>query len=136
MYMVYVLKVTQRSDMKLTWSISDQKEGTRTIKEIIEKSKLAKRNRHVLVAVLYNFSSLFLYSVHHDSLYLFLKISDYIINMLLRDLTILDGVEKAQKMDGEKGQKYSMSYFYSNLAKFISIFIIHRVSKPLNGEAR
>jgi len=45
--------------------------------------------------------------IHHvviDSLHLFLRISGNLINKLIRDLTILDSIEKAQKMDRMKAK--------------------------------
>ena len=37
-----------------------------------------------------------------DSLHLFLRISDVLINLLIRDLRIVDGIEKATSVDLNK----------------------------------
>ena len=50
----------QRSDMKLTWSITDATKGARTIEEITKKSKLGKRTRNISVTMLCHCSNLFL----------------------------------------------------------------------------
>ena len=85
----------QRHDMGLTWSLLPDK-GGRTVEEISEKSKLSKSSKNR-----FNcsrpplFSFIPLRRVVIDSLHLFLRIADVLINNLIRDLRTLDGVEKA-----------------------------------------
>lgn len=85
----------QRWDMNLTWSLADPSKGGRTVQEIAEKSKLAKTSKSR-----YNcrrkplFPFVPLERVVIDYLHLFLRISDVLINLLIRDLRTLDGVEK------------------------------------------
>ena len=80
-----------RFDMKLNWSIHDPAQGARSIEEIREKAKLPKRSTSR-----YNccrdpiFSFIPISRVVIDSLHLFLRISDVLINLLIRDIEILD----------------------------------------------
>lgn len=86
----------QRSDVKSEWSISDPKKGARTVEEIKEKSKLSKRNKLRFSCCrepLFPFIPLT--RVVIDSLHLFLRITDVLINLLIRDLQIYDGISKA-----------------------------------------
>ena len=82
--------------MTRNWSITDQSKGAQTIKGITEKSKLSKTNKNR-----YNccrppmFPFITMERVVIDSLHLFLRISDVLINLLIRDLRIADGIDKA-----------------------------------------
>ena len=86
--------------MALTWSIQDQSKGARTIEEIQEKCKLGKTSKNR-----FNcchppmFPFIPIERVIIDSLHLFLRIADVLINLLIRDLRILDGVDKATSLD-------------------------------------
>ena len=99
----------QRHDMSLTWSLLPDK-GGRTVKEISEKSKLSKSSKNR-----FNcshpplFSFIPLRRVVIDSLHLFLRIADVLINLLIRDLRTLDAVEKAtsrNSADEKIGQRF------------------------------
>lgn len=72
--------------MSLEWSLTDRKKGVRTITEIAELAKLGKSSKRR-----YNCSR----SPIIDSLHLFFRISDVLINLLIRDLRFIDGLEKA-----------------------------------------
>lgn len=74
--------------MALPWSIQDQSKGARTVEEIKEKSKLGKT------------------SIVIDSLHLFLRIADILINLLISDLRILDEIDKATSLDQAKTTAY------------------------------
>ena len=82
---------SQRPDMKLQWSISDPSKGARTVREIMEKCKLAKTNKNR-----YNckhpplFPFISINRVIIDTLHLFLRISDKLTDLLIRDLRIYD----------------------------------------------
>ena len=82
----------ERHNMKMKWSISDTQYGARTIEEISSMSQLSKNNKKR-----YNCSHKPMFPfipIHHvivDSLHLFLQISDVLINLLIRDIRILDG---------------------------------------------
>ena len=76
----------KRSDMALEWSITDSTKGARSIEEIAEKAKLPKKSK-----VRFNcckppiFSFIPLHRVVIDNLHLFLRISDVLINLLIRN---------------------------------------------------
>ena len=81
----------QRCDMTICWSMTDIAKGVRTISEI---SKLSKSNKHR-----YNCcrNPLFPFiALHRVSLHLFLCIADVLINLLIRDLRILDGIDSSK----------------------------------------
>ena len=90
----------KRWNMALNWSIQNRSQGARTVEEIKEKCKLGKssKNRfnccHPPI-----FPFILIEQVVIDSLHLFLRISDVLINLLIRDLRILDGTEKATSLD-------------------------------------
>ena len=96
---------SERCDMKLKWSITDTEKGARTIEEITEKSKLSKKSKQR-----YNcckkpaFPFIPLHQVIIDPLHMFLRISDVLINLLIRDLRVLDGIEKVQGLDRTKAK--------------------------------
>ena len=89
-----------RSDMTKQWSIKDQTKGARTIEEITTMSKLGKRNpsRHNC-----SHKPLFPFvpieRVIIDSLHMFLRISDTLTNLLIRDLVIQDDSEKTNYLE-------------------------------------
>ena len=90
----------QRSNMELEWSVSDSTKGARTIEEIKEKSKLSKRSKHRFNCCrepLFPFIPI--KRVVIDSLHLFLRITDVLINLLIQDLQIHDGITKASDID-------------------------------------
>lgn len=93
----------QRSNMALSWSIQDQSKGARTIEEIQEKCKLGKTSKsrfNCCHPPMFPFIPI--ERVIIDSLHLFLRIADVLINLLIRDLRILDGVDKATSLDQAK----------------------------------
>ena len=81
----------QRSDMEIQLSITDPIRGARTVEEITEKCKLGKRNKDQ-----YNYKNPPLFpfipikQVIIDTLHLFLRILDRLIDLLIRDLRIHD----------------------------------------------
>ena len=82
----------QRWDMSLTWSF-DSERGGRTTDEIIDKSKLAKSSKNRFNCCRPPlFSFIPMKRVVIDSLHLFLRIADVLINLLIRDLRRLDGI--------------------------------------------
>lgn len=94
----------QRYDMDLTWSLLNSDKGGRTINEIANKSKLAKSNKNRFNCSrepLFPFIPMT--QVVIDSLHLFLRISDVLINLLIRDIRKLDGVELCS--EGNKKNK-------------------------------
>ena len=86
----------QRWNMDKAWSLTDSAKGARTVQEITEKSKLAKtsKNRYnCRRAPLFPFIPV--KRVVIDSLHLFLRVGDILINLLIRDIRILDGIESS-----------------------------------------
>ena len=81
----------KRADMEIQWSITDPIRGSRTVEEIEEKCKLGKRNKNR-----YNcknpplFPFIPIKQVIIDTLHLFLRISDKLTDLLIRDLRIHD----------------------------------------------
>ena len=82
--------------MSLEWSITDPEKGARTIEEIQTKCKLGKRNKERFSCCRSPiFPFIPIERVVIDSLHLFLRIGDVLINLLIRDLNIKDGITKA-----------------------------------------
>ena len=102
----------QRFDMDLQWSINDVKKGARTIEEISKKAKLPKKSLNR-----YNccrepiFPFIPIDRVIIDTLHLFLRVSDVLINLLIRDLRILDGIEKATSKLPDKAKDKNMKTY-------------------------
>lgn len=91
---------SQRANTDLDWSITDTSKGARTTKEIKEKAMLSKRSTvrfSCCRAPLFPFIPM--ERVVIDTLHLFLRISDVLINLLIRDLRIKDGITKATGTD-------------------------------------
>ena len=93
--------------MTLQWSLTDPMKGARSVKEITEKAQLPKKSK-----VRFNccqkpiFSFIPMEHVTIDNLHLFLRISDVLINLLIRDIRVIDGIEKAtgKLPDNSKGK--------------------------------
>ena len=86
--------------MSPEWSLTDPSKGARTITEIAELAKLGRSSKRR-----YNCSRSPVFPfipIDHviiDSLHLFLRISVVLINLLIRDLRFMDGLEKATSVD-------------------------------------
>ena len=99
----------KRFDMALEWSFTNLTKGARSVEEITEKAKLPKKSK-----VRFNcckkpiFPFIPLHRVVIDN---FLRISDVLINLLIRDIRIIDGMERVTSKlpDNSKG-KYLVSY--------------------------
>ena len=97
--------------MELKWSISDPLNGARTIEEIREKSKLSKRNKLRFSCCREPiFPFIPITRVVIDSLHLFLRITDVLINLLIRNLQILDGITKARDVTRTHTNSYTETY--------------------------
>ena len=81
----------KRADMQMQWSVTDPNKGARSVEEIMEKCKLGKTNKNR-----YNckhqplFPFIPIKQVVIDTLHLFLRISDKLTDLLIRDLRIHD----------------------------------------------
>ena len=84
----------ERSDMTLKWSINDSAKGARSIQEISHKAKLSSNSKYR-----FNCSNKPIFPfipierVVIDHLHLFLRISDVLISLLIRDLQIADDLK-------------------------------------------
>jgi len=89
----------RRSDITLEWSVTDTAKGARTIEEIEESSKLGKRNKNRFSCCQKPiFPFIPIERIVIDSLHLFLRIADVLINLLIRDLVIKDGINKVTEI--------------------------------------
>ena len=89
----------QRHDMSMQWSITNPFHGARTVEEITIKSKLGKTSKQRFNCSrppMFDFIPMD--HVMIDSLHLFLRISDVLTNLLIRDLRILDGIETSSNI--------------------------------------
>lgn len=102
----------KRFDMTLQWSLIDLTKGARSIKEITEKAKLPKKSKdrfNCCKTPIFPFIPL--HRVVIDNLHLFLRISDVLINLLIRDIRIIDGMEKiTKKLPNNSKGKYLVAY--------------------------
>ena len=89
--------------MKKKWSITDTTEGARTISDIESLSKQpAKKNFGCIKTPI--FSSIPIDHIIIDTLHLFLRIADLLINLLIMELRRQDGIDKQRtlKLDRSK----------------------------------
>ena len=125
----------QRYDMTMTWSLTDPVKGARTIEEIKEKSKFGKTSKYRFNCSREPiFPFIPLHRVVIDSLHLFLRIADVLINLLIRDLRIIDGIDKAinidlKKVDSACIKKYE--YFLNKSCKIRFQWYVDKESKKL-----
>ena len=102
----------QRFDIDLQWSISDLNKGARIVEQISEKAKLPKKsNLRFTSSEAPIFSFIPMQRVVIDHLHFFLRISDVLINLLIRDLQVVDGIQKATSTLPNKAKgKYMVAY--------------------------
>ncbi|CAB4031444.1 Hypothetical predicted protein [Paramuricea clavata] len=90
------------------WSMVDTNKGARTIKEIEEKSKQGSRGEKCNVKHSPLFPTIPLDHVAIDSLHLFLRIADNLINLLILEFWRLDAIDKKKTFnDGFERSKYT-----------------------------
>ena len=85
-----------RYNMDLKWSITDESLGARTVEDITRRSKFGKKSKERFNC--YRKPMFDYIPMHHvviDTLHLFLRICDVLINLLIRDIRVLDGIEKS-----------------------------------------
>jgi len=96
----------QRWDMSLAWSITDQPKVLELLMRSQKKLSLERETNKEFNccrrAPLFSFIPM--HCVVIDSLHLFLRIADVLSNLLIRDLRIVDGIEKATGIDLEKSK--------------------------------
>jgi hypothetical protein len=88
--------MSERSDINKSWSITDQSKGARTIKEIsdLAKCKKTKTYKHFNCSRQSLFPMIHIDHVIIDTLHLFLRISDNLINLLILELRRQDFIDK------------------------------------------
>ena len=125
----------KRFDMAVQWSMSDLNKGARTIQEISEKAKLPRRS-----TIRFNCSETPIFPfipiqrVIIDHLHLFLRISDVLINLLIRDLQVADGIHKSTSTLPNKSKgRYMVTYrdFLNGPCKIQFNWFIDKESKRL-----
>ena len=125
-----------RYDMTKEWSIFDVEKGARTIEDISSRSKLGKRNAQRLnCARAPMFDFIPMHRVIIDSLHLFLKIADILINLLIRDIRILDGIHAKTCSDSDKSKARNLiayESFVNEVCKVRFNFRIDKDTKKLN----
>lgn len=88
--------MSERSDLEKSWSITDQSKGARTIKEIsdLAKCKKTKTCKNFNCSRQPLFPMIPIDHVIIDTLHLFLRISDNLINLLILELRRQDFIDK------------------------------------------
>lgn len=90
------------------WSLSDTSKGARTIEEIQRKSNERSRGEHYNVKRSPLFPSIPLDHVVIDTLHVFLRISDNLINLLILEVRRLDSIDKKKTFtDGFESSAYT-----------------------------
>jgi len=90
----------KRDDMTMEWSLTDVSKGARTIEEIAEKSTLGKQRYNCRHLPLFRFIPI--ERVIIDTLHLFLRISDNLTDLLIRDLKAQDDLDKKRRRKHDK----------------------------------
>ena len=104
----------KRWDMNQDWSAFDQTKGARTIEEIKRFAALPKSRKRYNCSRNPLFEFIPIDHVIIDTLHLFLRISDILINLLIQDLRRQDGIEKSiSKFD--RGKSCNLSRYESFL---------------------
>ena len=120
-----------RYKMDMQWSITDSNIGARTVKEITAKSKLGKTSKQRFNCIkppLFDFIPMD--RVVIDSLHLFLRISDVLTNLLIRDIRILDGIEASSNTSMAHNIK-AYELFLNEKCKIRFKFYVDKNSKKL-----
>ena len=121
----------KRHDMSLQWSITDSDKGARTVEEIAAKSTLPKTSKlqfNCSRSPMFDFIPM--PHVVIGLLHLFLRVSDVLTNLLIRDFLILDGLEKCS----DRSKAVNVNNYESNLNEKCNIrfqFHVEKVSKKL-----
>ena len=114
----------QRWDMSQEWSISDITKGARTVEEIARFASMKQQKFNCSRKPLFSFIPI--HRVIIDTLHLFLRISDVLINLLIRDLRTADGINR-------DGDKYIKVYeqFLNDKCKIRFHWSTDKISKSL-----
>ena len=110
--------------MSQEWSISDTTKGARTVEEIARFASMKQQKFNCSQKPLFSFIPI--HRVIIDTLHLFLRISDVLINLLIRDLRTADGINRG-------GDKYIKVYeqFLNDKCKIRFHWNTDKISKSL-----
>ena len=116
-----------RWDMSQEWSITDIAKGARTIDEIAEFASMKHHKFNCSRKSLFPFIPI--HRVIIDTLHLFLRICDVLINLLIRDLRTVDKINKTKSND----DKYINIYeaFLNNQCKIRFHWMTDKTSRSL-----
>jgi len=78
--------ISERWNMDLEWSITDTTKGARTVEEIAMLAKKPKSTERFNCSHAPLFSFIPMHNVVIDSLHLFLRVCDLLINLLIQEL--------------------------------------------------
>ena len=121
---------SERWDMSKEWSAFDVSKGARTVKEIQELSIKSRANMGCKRSPLFTFIPI--HRVLIDTLHLFLRVSDLLINLLIQDLRRVDGIAKATAVDPVKHTSVSAyEKFLKDVCKINFKFYCAKESKDL-----
>ena len=89
-----------RYDVTKSWSVTNTGEGARTINEIQELARLPKSKKNEKYGCIQQpvFPSIPVDHIIPDTLHLFLRVSDVLINLLIRELRRLDALKNIKSM--------------------------------------
>ena len=122
----------KRHDMDTQWSITNTDQGARTVEEITVKSKLGKTSKQRFNCSrppMFDFIPM--NRVVIDSLHLFLRISDVLINLLIRDIRILDGIETSNNITSTTHNIKAYESFLNEKCKIRFNFYVNKENKKL-----
>ena len=119
----------QRHDIQRVWSLSNSAQGARSLEEISSFAKSKKFN--CKATPLFNFIPID--HVIIDTLHLFLRISDNLTELLIRELRRKDACEKITTFhNGFSREKFKHMAAYETFLKTLSISFEWRINKDTN----
>ena len=101
----------QRWNMDKNWSLRDTSLGARTVGELQTLSGMKSRNQKFNCFNSPLFSFIPMDHVIIDTLHLFLRISDVLINLLIQDLQRCDGIDKVTTCKIDKGKQTNLARY-------------------------
>lgn len=114
-----------RHDIQRVWSLSNSAQGARSLEEIANYAKSKKLNCKATPL----FSFIPLDHVIIDTLHLFLRISDNLTELLIRELRRKDACDKATFQNGFSREKFQHMARYEAFLKNLGISFEWRINK-------
>lgn len=115
----------QRHDTQRVWSLSNSAQGARSLEEIANFAKSKKLN--CKATPLFSFTPL--YRVIIDTLHLFLRVSDNLTELLIRELRRKDASDKVTFPNGFSQEKFKHMAGYEAFLKNLGISFEWRINK-------